>query len=69
MDTKLERFLPKNQHAQKKLLNFEIWMNGELSKSAKISLFINGRFLKTSEAPTNPILKIQYVIYFQYVDF
>ena len=37
-DTKLERFLPKNQHTQKKLLSFEFWINGELSKSAKIWL-------------------------------
>jgi hypothetical protein len=36
VDTKLERFLPKNQHTQGKLLNFEFWINGELSKSAKI---------------------------------
>jgi hypothetical protein len=34
--TKLERFLPKNQHTQRKLLNFESWVNGEVSKSAKI---------------------------------
>ena len=33
--TKLERFLPKNQHTQRKLLNFENWVNGEVSKSAK----------------------------------
>ena len=32
-DTKLERFLPKNQHTKKKLLNFEFWINGELSKT------------------------------------
>ena len=31
-DTKLERFLPKNQHTQRKLLHFEFWINGELSK-------------------------------------
>ena len=31
-DTNLERFLPKNQHTQGKLLNFEFWINGELSK-------------------------------------
>ena len=30
--TKLERFLPKNQHTQMKLLNFENWVNGEMSK-------------------------------------
>ena len=31
-NTKLERFLPKNQHTQRKLLNFENWVNGEVSK-------------------------------------
>ena len=30
--TKLERFLPKNQCTQGKLLNFENWFSGELSK-------------------------------------
>ena len=30
--TKLERFVPKNQHTQRKLLNFENWVNGEVSK-------------------------------------
>ena len=30
--TKLERFLPKNQHTQKKLLNFENWVSGDVSK-------------------------------------
>ena len=34
--TKLERFLPKNQHTQRKLLNFENWVNEEVSKRAKI---------------------------------
>ena len=28
-------FLPKNQQTRWKLLNFEFWINGELSKSAK----------------------------------
>ena len=37
-DTKLARFLPKNQHTQRKLLNFENWVNEEVSKSAKILL-------------------------------
>ena len=36
--TKLEIFLHKNQNTQMKLLNFEFWINGELSKSAKIWL-------------------------------
>ena len=31
-DTTLERFLHKNQQTQRKLLNFEFWINGELSK-------------------------------------
>ena len=30
--TKLERFLPKNQDTQRKLLNFENWVNGDVSK-------------------------------------
>ena len=34
--TKLERCLPKNQHTQKKFLNFENWSNGKVSKSVKI---------------------------------
>ena len=29
--TRLEKFLHKNQHTQRKLLNFEFWINGELS--------------------------------------
>ena len=33
-----ERFLPKNQHTQRKLLNFENKCSGEVSKSAKIWL-------------------------------
>ena len=35
---KLERFLPRNQHTQRKLLNFENPCNGEVSKSAKMQL-------------------------------
>ena len=30
--TKLERFLPKNEHTQRKLLNFKYWVNSELLK-------------------------------------
>ena len=37
-DTKLERFLPRDQHTKRKLLNSEFWNNGELSNSAKIWL-------------------------------
>ena len=35
-DKKSERFLPKNQHTERKLLNFENWINGKVSKSARI---------------------------------
>ena len=38
-DTKLERFLSKNQHNQRKLLNFENWTNGEHQQLAKIRVF------------------------------
>ena len=34
-DTKLERFLLKNQHTHRKLLNFENWVNGEVSNVPK----------------------------------
>ena len=30
--TKLERFLPKDQYTQRKLLNFESWVSGKVSK-------------------------------------
>ena len=33
--TKLERFLPKNQHTQRKLMNFENWVNGVVSKNRR----------------------------------
>ena len=45
-DTKLDRFLPKNQHTQRKILNFEFWINGELSTSAKIWLSKSISYLK-----------------------
>ena len=30
--TKLERLLPKNQHTQRKLLNLQNWVNGDVTK-------------------------------------
>ena len=33
--TKLERFLTKNQHTQRKLLNFENWISGGLRRFRK----------------------------------
>ena len=37
-DTKLERFLPKNQRALRKLLNFENWLMGSCQKEPKLEL-------------------------------
>ena len=37
--TKLERFLPKDQHTQRKLLKFKNWVNGELSKNVNSKKF------------------------------
>ena len=52
--TKLERFLPKNQHTQRKLLNFENWISGEVSKSAKspnlLTFKVNFLYQKLSES-------------------
>ena len=52
--TKLERFLPKNQHTQRKLLNFENWVNGEVSKVPKfdqnLSFKVNFQCQKLSES-------------------
>ena len=42
--TKLKIFLYKNQHTQRKLLNFEFWINSELSKIGHH--FSNKRFRK-----------------------
>ena len=39
--TKLESFLPKNQHTQMKSLNFENLFNGEVSKIARLSKSIH----------------------------
>ena len=50
--TKLERFLPKNQHTQRKLLNFENWVNGEVFK-------IGHHFNKESDLKNDAIKKCQ----------
>ena len=41
-DTKLERFLHKNQHTQRKFLNFENWTIEEPQQLAKIRVFKRG---------------------------
>ena len=74
--TKLERFLPKNQHTQRKLLNFENLCNGEVSKSAKIShsksIFYDknhwNHFSYTKIMPNFWQIAISW-IFFGYVDF
>ena len=48
--TKLERFLPKNQHTQRKLLNHENLVNGEVSK-------IEHHFSKKSDLKIDAIKK------------
>jgi hypothetical protein len=50
--TKLEIFLHKNQYTQRKLLNFEFWINGELSK-------IGHHFSKKSDLRIDFIKKCQ----------
>ena len=50
--TKLERFFPKNQHTQRKLLNFENWVSGEMSK-------IRHHFSKQSDLKIDVIKKCQ----------
>jgi TnpA family transposase len=59
-DTKLERFLAKNQHTQRKLLNFENWSNGELSK-------IELDFRKSSDLKINIIKKCapQFIFFYE----
>ena len=49
---KLERFLHKNQHTQRKLMNFENWVNGEVLK-------IGHNFSKESDLKIDAIKKCQ----------
>ena len=50
-DTKLERFLAKNQHIQRNLLNFANWCSGEVSKVAQSwTLKVNFLCQKSSES-------------------
>ena len=70
-DTKLERFLPKNQHSQKRLLNFENWCkivwnfdnpyNHNIQTrvmSKKINKSINPFGIQTSTFPSIHALKM-----------
>ena len=53
-NTKLERFLAKNQHTHRKFLNFENWVNGEVSKSVNkcqnLTFKVNFLCQKSSES-------------------
>ena len=44
--TKLERFFHTNQHTQRKLLNFEFWINGKLSKISLVIKWFKIYFIK-----------------------
>ena len=52
--TKLETFLPENLHTQRKLLNFENWVNREVSKVPKfdqnLTFKVNFLCQKSSES-------------------
>ena len=52
--TKSKIFLPTNQHTQRKLLNFENWVSGEVSKRAKspnlLTFKVNFLYQKLSES-------------------
>ena len=50
--TKLERFLPRNRPTQRKLLNFENWVNGEVLK-------IGHHISKESDLKNDAIKKCQ----------
>ena len=49
--TKLERILPKNQHTQRKLLNFDNWVNGVgVKKCQNMTFKVNFLCQKLSES-------------------
>ena len=50
---KLERFQHKDQHTQRKLLNFEFWINGELSK---IGYHFNNKVILSKISITKNVL-------------
>ena len=44
--TKLEKFLPKKQHTQRKLLNFENWVNGLMGKcQQKLGIILESKLI------------------------
>ena len=65
--TRLDRFLHKNQHTQRKLLNFENWTNGEPAKIrvCKVDHFILPLFLmpKLKSVAQNEWKKHSYIFF------
>ena len=47
---KIRNFLPKNQHTQRKLLNFEKWCNREVKKCLNLTFKVNFLCQKLSES-------------------
>ena len=44
--TKLERFSPKNQQTQRKLLNFENWVNGLMGSCQKLDAILGTKVVQ-----------------------
>ena len=42
--TELERFLPKNQHTQRKLLNFENWVK-QMGRCQKLGIILESKVI------------------------
>jgi len=51
--TKLERFLPKNQHPQRKLMNFENWISGGLTSFQKLEFYKSIIFIFSAKKTTS----------------
>ena len=50
---KIDRFLHKNQHTQRKLLNSEFWINGKLSKLGIMLVIKNSKKMILSKNVNN----------------
>ena len=64
--------LPKNQHTERKLLNFDNWANGQLSiigQNRERKLTFESQILALSDtSPLNQFSKFKMNISFEYVD-
>ena len=59
--TNLERFLPKNQHTQGKLLNFENWISGGLRSFQKLEFYKSIIFI----LPLTSLMNNEILVIFQ----